>query len=87
MSEGYTMSWKRWKRGLVIASLTGLMTGAVSFVAGGDWKVFLSVVVVCVAKDAKLWMTQHPIETVTDTTQFFHDKPKIDAGPGPTGSG
>jgi len=67
------MSWKRWKRGLLVASLTGVLTGSVSLVAGGDWKVFLSVVVVCMAKDSLLWIKQHPIEAVTDTTQFFHD--------------
>lgn len=67
------MSWKKWKRGLVIALLTGAGTGLVGLAVGVNWEQAGILIAVSVGKDLLLYLKQHPIETVKDTTQFFRN--------------
>ena len=68
------MNWKLWKRGLTIAILTGLFTALAGLAAGINWSQFATIMLVCIGKDALLYLQQHPIDTVKDT-EFF-EKPK-----------
>jgi len=65
------MSWKKWKRGLLIAILTGIGTGLVGLAVGINWEQALILVGVSVGKDLLLYLKQHPIETVSDTTHLL----------------
>lgn len=61
------MSWKRWKRGLVVATLTGFATALAGLMAGVTWKQAGIILAVCIGKDWLLYIKQHPIESVKDT--------------------
>ena len=65
------MSWKRWKRGLLIATLTGIATGLVGLAAGVTWRQALLIILVCVGKDSMLYLKEHPVEKITDTTHHW----------------
>ena len=62
------MSWKSWKRGLLIALLTGLCTGTIALGAGASWRVSLYLIAGTVAKDVLLYLNKNPQESITDTT-------------------
>lgn len=61
-------SWKRWKMGLCVSCLTGFFTGLAGLAAGITWKQFLIIVAVCIGKDAGLFLKQHPVDSIEDTT-------------------
>jgi len=69
------MSWKRWKRGLLIAVLTGLATGVVAEAAGVTIKQLAVIVAVDIGKDLLLYLKQHPIESIKETE--FVAKPPL----------
>lgn len=61
------MNWKRWKAGLAVAALTGLLTAfAVGVIVPSmTLKEGILVCLGCIAKDALLWLKEHPVENVT----------------------
>jgi hypothetical protein len=72
------MSWRRWKRGLLVAGLTGLLTG---FVVIGDlpWQKMLTLLAVTVAKDMLLFLRQAPpVTALSDETTVFVKKSEVD---------
>jgi hypothetical protein len=58
------MNLKAWKAGLIVALVTGLLTGLGAYVVTDqvNWHKFLFFILACVAKDALLWLKEHPIE-------------------------
>lgn len=64
------MSWSRWKAGLIVALLSGLFTGVIGLAVNMDGRQILIVLLVNVAKDGLLFLTNHPVDS-------------IDNGPGP----
>lgn len=66
--------WSAWKRGLIVACLTGLFTAVSGLVAGVTWRQFVVILAVCVAKDALLYLKQHPVEDLQDTRMITKDK-------------
>lgn len=74
------MSWKKWKRGLLIAMLTGAGTGMVGLAAGVTWRQAFIIMAVSLGKDLVLYLQQHPVETISDTTQFLNKGQSYGAG-------
>ena len=66
------MNWKRWKRGLLIATVTGLVTALTVgvIVPTMTWKEACLVLVGSIAKDVLLYLKQHPVESVEETTMI-----------------
>ena len=59
------MNWQTWKLGLIVASLTGLLTGLAAFelldkVNGQSLAKLLCFTIGVTAKDALLYMKSHP---------------------------
>lgn len=65
------MSWKKWKRGLLIAILTGAGTGVVGLAVGITWEQASVILLACIGKDLCLYLKSHPIEAIADTTTFI----------------
>lgn len=61
------MNWKRWKIGLLVAAITGGLTGFIGLAVGVTWRQALFLVGSCVAKDMLLFLKDHPADAVTDT--------------------
>ena len=61
------MTWRHWKRGLVIALFTGLATGLVGLVAGVNLEQAAIIFGACVGKDLLLYLKDHPLESINDT--------------------
>jgi len=51
------MNWTQWKRGLLVAGATGLLTGAVSLAVGVKWSQAGWIVGLSVGKDLLLYLT------------------------------
>jgi hypothetical protein len=66
-----SMSWRRWKRGLLVAMLTGCMTGIISLAIGTSWEQALILLAVSVAKDTLLWLKTHPVENLGPDTNIL----------------
>ena len=66
------MSWRRWKRGLLVAMMTGCMTGIISVAIGTTWQQALVLLAVSVAKDTLLWLKTHPVEHLGPDTGVIH---------------
>lgn len=65
------MSWKKWRRGLLIAAITGAATGAIGLSIGVTWHQTLILFGVSIGKDLLLYLKDHPIEQIEDTTAFI----------------
>ncbi len=65
------MKWKRWKLGLVVAFFTGGFTALIALSDPGiGWKTVLVLFLTSAAKDAALFLKQHPLDSVQDTEQI-----------------
>ena len=67
------MKWSLWKKSLLVAMLTGLFTALSGIAAGITWRQFGIILAVCVGKDALLFLKDHPVEDITDTTLLKKD--------------
>lgn len=93
------MNWKRWKIGLAVACLTGILTALIGLAAIDvfTWKVILFLVGIT-AKDMLLFLKDHPVEKIIDLDDvpqpgpgsFIYDRavanagvPPVDAQPAP----
>lgn len=59
------MNWKRWKQGLVVSSLTGLLTGLAAWAtltAQIDLIDFLKLLTLNIASQALMYLKSHPAE-------------------------
>lgn len=61
------MNWKRWKIGLLVAALTGLLTGMLGLAVGVTWRQALFLLGTSIAKDMLLFLKDHPADSVSDT--------------------
>lgn len=63
-------NWKRWKLGLVVAVITGLASAGVALSASDHigWKGLLLVLGYNVGQNVLLFLNQHPVDSVSDTT-------------------
>jgi hypothetical protein len=68
------MNFKRWRIGLVVACLSGLF-GAVTTLGIatdiGGWKQFALILAIGMAKDGLLFLTRHPVESLTSDTDIL----------------
>jgi len=74
------MTWKKWRRGLTVACFTGIAKSMVGLVVGLNNEQLAVLFLVNIGTDALLYMKNHPIETLADTTTFFHrdrTQPKV----------
>lgn len=71
------MSWRRWKLGLLVGLFTGILDGGLVAFADPNlgWKPLLFLICVFVCKDGLMFLKQHPVEEITDNTEFIQ-KPK-----------
>lgn len=62
-------NWKQWKRGLLVAAITGFVTAlaAIAIFPNIDWKKFLLVLGGSLGKDMLLYLQKHPVESIEDT--------------------
>lgn len=67
------MNWKKWKIGLVIATLTSLFVAGSTALVGGNWRVFLAAFCAALITNWGAYLKQHPIENIEDT-QFLLQK-------------
>lgn len=56
------MNWTKWKAGLIVAAISGLLTGLIALSADIPWKSAVVLVIVNTAKDALLYLKAHPVE-------------------------
>jgi hypothetical protein len=68
------MNWKAWKTGLLVSLLSGVFNGLIGLAIDLTWKQIGIMMLVSVGKDGLLWLKNHPIESVFDTS--FNNKPK-----------
>ena len=69
-----SVSWRRWKRGLCVAVLTGALTGVVAVSLGVEMtlKQAVALLALSIAKDCLLFLKQYPVQHTTDTTHFIY---------------
>lgn len=58
------MNFKKWKFGLLVAFLSGILTGFVGFAANLTGRQMLILIVVNVGKDGLLFLAQNPASAV-----------------------
>lgn len=73
-------SWKQWKRGLLVSVITGLCTGVAGLAIGITWKQAGYLVAGTIAKDILLYLNQHPVDSIQDTS-FFTKPPVSNSAP------
>lgn len=56
------MKWRCWKMGLLVAGVTGLLTGVLGLGLNMTWKAALLMLAVTTAKDLLLYLVDHPAE-------------------------
>lgn len=72
------MNWKQWKLGLLVSILSGIFTcfGVGAVVPGVTWKQFGILIAGFIAKDALLYLKQHPADAISfDTSTFKSPQP------------
>lgn len=68
------MNWKKWKIGLMIAVVCGLLNAGAGLVAGMSWQAFIAVVCTSLLTNGLTFLKDHPLESVVD------DPPAKDKG-------
>lgn len=61
------MNWKAWRMGLLVAGLSGFLTGVVGLGVGLNLKSAGLMLAINAAKDMLLYLAKHPIDGVSDT--------------------
>lgn len=64
------MNFRKWRLGLGVAVLCGLLTAGAGLAAGMHWQAFLAVLCTSLLTNLLNFLKQHPIESIEDT-QFF----------------
>lgn len=65
------MNWQKWKQGLFVATLTGLLTGLAAYTIADkiNWTAFILFLLGSAAKDGLYWLKSHPLPE-EDSTQL-----------------
>jgi hypothetical protein len=61
------MNWKKWRVGLLVATLYSLFVAGSTTLAGGGWKVFVAAFCTAAVTNWTAYLTKHPVEDVQDT--------------------
>jgi len=77
MSAVKSLNWKQWKRGAVVAMISGLITVAPSMLVGIGWKALVIVLYGSVGTNFFNWLYLHPIESVLEPGQIVSDADPI----------
>lgn len=64
------MNWRKWKAGLLVSLLLGVLSAGAGLAADMSWKAFCAVLCASVATHLIAYLKQHPVESVED------EKPK-----------
>lgn len=64
------MNFKKWKLGLLVAFLSGILTGLVGLAADLTWRQMVILILVNVGKDGLLYLTQNPVSAVEFQTEM-----------------
>lgn len=64
------MNLKRWKFGLLVSLISGLLTGLVGLAIEMSWRQILLFVIISVAKDGQLYLMKHPPDEVSFDTEL-----------------
>lgn len=68
-----SMSWRRWKLGLIVSIITGVFSGGVvAFVAPTlSWKQILFILLYNICQNGMLFLTNHPVDKLTENTEII----------------
>lgn len=61
------MNWRKWKLGLLVASLMALFSAGAGLVGDMGWKSFLAVFCVSLVTNWGTFLKAHPVEDIQDT--------------------
>lgn len=62
------ISWKKWKIGLTLSIVFGLLSGCAGLAVGMSWQAFLAVVCTSLVTNMGAYLMKHPVENIADTT-------------------
>jgi len=64
------MNWKKWKLGLIVSALTAILSaaGAWALATEMNLKSTIALFVGFLAKDLLLYLTKHPVDSLSETT-------------------
>lgn len=60
------MNMKKWKIGLVVAVVFGLLSGGAGLAAGMSWQAFVAVLCTSLATHLGAYLMKHPVESIKD---------------------
>ena len=60
------LTWKKWKIGLSVAVLFGLLSAGAGLVAGMQWQAFVAVLCTSLATHLGAYLMKHPVEAVEE---------------------
>lgn len=63
------MNWSKWKMGLLVSGLSGLLTGLIGLTTNLTAKEIWLFVVMQTAKDMLLYLKENPVTSVQDSAQ------------------
>ena len=59
-------TWKKWRVGLLLAVLLGVLSGCAGLAAGMDWRAFSAVVATSLVTHIGAYLAKSPLEEVED---------------------
>lgn len=62
------MNWKKWKIGLVVAVILGLLSAGAGLAAGMHWQAFIAVLCTSLTTHLLAFLKEHPVESVKEET-------------------
>lgn len=68
------MTWKKWRIGLALACVFGLLNAGAGLLGDMGWKSFIAVLCASLLTNLMSYLTKHPLEDVEDTV-FFNRPP------------
>jgi flagellar motor component MotA len=60
------MKLKKWKIGLIVAVVFGLLTAGSGLVAGMQWQAFVAVLCTSLVTQLAAYLMKHPVEEIED---------------------
>jgi len=64
------MNWRKWKIGLAVAMLTGILSGFLGLAIGLTWPQVWILLAASLAKDTLLYLKSNPVDQITFETTF-----------------
>lgn len=60
------VSWKKWKLGLIVAIVCGILTAGAGVAAGMKWQAFIAVLCTALLTNLGNFLVNHPIDDIED---------------------